>query len=440
MAKFLSLVLAVCLLLTLTGCPTSFAESGDWTTRDVTITFYHGNSEESEKTIVTSAAFREMVNIFKAKYPNVTINETIIPTNYNELMLQYAAADALPMMFSHLYASLDYYAGGELTADITDYVDPNVYIDKLASCTYNGRIHGLNMKYSDYNLLYYNEAMLKEATGSTEFPKTLDEFLALDEYFAPKGISLIANGNKGKWMSMNLFINSIGYELCGKEWMNSMIMNEDKHSYTDDCFVDTLKIVGPLSKYFIKDYNSVDGQAAIGYYMEGDAFTYCSGGWATSTLLKYSESHPEIVDNTRCALWPSMSGKDEDRYLVYAATETYAINSKLDPKSDEFQACMALMKQICSEDYATYCAERGTTAPIAVPDIDVSSQHPMIQDFIKIHNYGYPGAFALFTYLNTNVSAIMQADLQLLFDGSLTPEQMAADCQDAQQQYMDSKY
>lgn len=438
MKKLFSILLVICLLIPIM---VSLAEDGDWTTRPVTITFYHGNSEESEKTIVTSAAFREMVNIFKEKYPNVTIEETIIPTNYNELMLQYAAADALPMMFSHLYASLDYYAGGELTADITDYVDPNLYIDKLASCSYNGRIHGLNMKYSDYNLLYYNEAMLEEATGSKEFPKTLDELLALNDYFEPKGIALIANGNKGKWMSMNTFINSIGYELCGAEWMDNIIMtDENKYHYTDECFLETLRKVAPLSKYFMKDYNSVDGQAALGFYAEGNAFCYPSGGWATSTLVKYAETNPEVIDHTRCALWPSISGKEEDNYLVYAATETYAINSKLDPQSDEFQACLALLKQICSEDYALYCAERGTTAPIVAPDTDLSSQHQMIQDFIAIHNAGHPGALALYTYLNTNVSAVMQADLQLLFDGSMTVEQMAADCEEAQQEYLANKY
>jgi len=413
-------------------------DAEDWTKEPITINFLHGHSEEAEKTIVTSAAFREMVEIFKKKYPNVTINETVNSNDYNANILKLAAADNLPDVFSFLYSQLDTMAGGGVVQDITDDVDPEIYIDKLAGATYtDGRIYGLNMKFTDYNIVYYNEKMLKEA-GLTEFPKTLDELLALDKYFDAKGIDLISLGNKGQWFAMNHFVNPIVYELCGPEWTESMINNEGKFKYTDENFIKALEYVKRLAPVFNSDYNSQDDVWAVGWYCQGKSFCHVSGGWATNTILLHKDENPEVVDNTRSAIWPSISGKEEDTYLVYASTETYGMNHKIEKGSPKYQACLALIKQLASKDYAEYCATRGTTAPIAV-NVDVSSLHPMIQDFMGIHNHGYPAARAFFTYLNNPVNTKMRANTQMLLAGTMTPEQMAKELQAAQDEYMASK-
>ncbi len=412
--------------------------SNDWTKEPVTIDFVHGNSEEAEKTIVTSAAFREMINMFKEKYPNVTVNETANSNDYNSYILQLAAADNLPDVFSFLYSNLDTMAGGGLAADVTDYVEPDKYIDKLAGCTYNdGKIYGLNMKFTDYNIVYYNDKMLKEA-GLTEFPKTLDELLALDKYFDAKGIDLISLGNKGQWFAMNHFVNPIVYEVCGKDWADKMVNNDSSVKYTDENFIKALQYVQKLTPVFNADFNSQDDVWGVGWYSQGKAFCHVSGGWATNTILLHKDENKEVVDNTKAAIWPSISGKEEDTYLVYASTETYAINSKIDKNSAKFKACMELISQLASPDYAKFCAEKGTTAPIAV-DADYSSLHPMIQDFMAIHTHGYPTAKAFFTYLNNGVNTKMRADTQTLLSGTMTPEQMAKDLQDAQDEYLATK-
>lgn len=407
----------------------------DWTKEPITIDFIHGHSEEAEKTIVTSTAFREMVNIFKKNYPNVTINETVNSNDYNANILKLAAADNLPDVFSFLYSQLDTMAGGGVVQDITGDVDPDIYIDKLAGATYtDGKIYGLNMKFTDYNIVYYNEKMLNEA-GLTEFPKTLEELLALDKYFDAKGIDLISLGNKGQWFAMNHFVNPIVYEICGPEWTESMINNDGKNKYTDESFIKALEYVKKLTPVFNTDYNSQDDVWAVGWYCQGKSFCHVSGGWATNTILLHQEENPEVVDNTKSAIWPSISGKEEDTHLVYASTETYGMNHKIDKNSPKYQACLALMKQLASKEYAEFCAMKGTTAPIAV-DVDVSSLHPMIQDFMGIHNYGYPPARAFFTYLNNQVNTKMRANTQTLLTGTMTPEQMAKDLQTAQEEYI----
>lgn len=422
---------------TTTKQPDTAAES-DWTKEKITINFIHGHSEEAEKTILTSTAFREMINIYKQKYPNVTINETPNATDYNDNILKLAAAENLPDVFSFLFSQYDTIVGGGQVQDITDYVDRDLYIDKLAGCTYtDGRIYGLNMKFTDYNIVYYNDKMLKEA-GLSEFPKSLDELLALDKYFDAKGIDLISLGNKGQWFAMNHYLNPIVYEVCGAEWAESMINNEGKYKYTDEKFIEALKYVQKLAPVFNSDYNSQDDVWAVGWYCQGNSFCHVSGSWATNTILLYKDENPEVVDNTKAAIWPSISGKEEDTYIVYASTETYGINKKIDKNSPKFQACLALIKQLASTDYAEFCAKKGSTAPIAV-ETDVASLHPLLQDFMSVHNYGYPKARAFFTYLNNSVNTKMRADLQSLLAGTMTPEQMAMDLQAAQDEYMATK-
>lgn len=415
------------------------SDGGSWEDKEITITMMHANTEESEKSVVTSAAFRQMINEFKEEHPNVTIDETIISDGYDTTMLQYAAADDLPMVFRFLYANLDTIAGGGLAADIREDVDPEMYIDKLESCTYkDGGIYGLNMKFTDYNLVYYNETMLKEATGSTEFPKTWEEYLALDEYFDSKGIDLISLGNEWKWFAVVAFLNPLIREFCGDEFLEEMIAGTGAYSWDCEEFIRAVEEAAKVAPVCNADFNSLDDMSSIGDYCAGKSFSTCYGGWVTSTIGLYAEEYPDVVNNTRVALVPSYGGTEEDSSVVFASTETYGINSKV--TGDEYEACLALIQKLASKDYAIYNAERGNTAPeiVDMSTVDLSDALPMVQDFMEIHNAGHNTVKSVFTYLPTAINDQLLSDFQLVLAGSMTAEEMAKDLQSYQETYESS--
>ena len=121
--------------------------------------------------------------------------------------------------------------------------------------------------------------------------------------------------------------------------------------------------------------------------------------------------------------------------MVFASTETYGISSKVE--GDEFQACLALIQQLASEDYAIYNAERGNTAPVSVDlsKVDLSDALPMIQDFMNVHNAGYTPVKSVFTYLPTAINDQLLADFQLVLAGNMTAQQMAEDLDSYQKNY-----
>ncbi len=406
------------------------SENSDWTTKKVTLTFLHGHTDEGVAKVITSKGFRTMVDKFIAEHPNVTIEEQK-NSDLGPLLLQQAAANNLPDVIQTTYGQMPATAGTGQLADITDLVDPNMYIGKLFSETWDGKIYGLAMKGTEYNLLWYNSNMLKEA-GLDEFPTKMDDLLALDKYFDAKGIDLIALGNNVAWYTPACLFGPIFYEKLGLEKGQSLVLSDGTVKWTDPAVIEAMSWLPKIAATCNEDFNQQDDIWAAGWYAQGKAFCYPGGSWVASTIKTFENDYPDVVAATRCALVPSISGEKANTYIMAAEAEGYSINSRLKRGTPEFDAAFALISQICSKDYAEMMAENGTiSAPISDKKVDTSSFPQMTQDFIAIHNAGYTSALTLQSYIDVSVFNALTPELQTIMGGTNTPEQAAANVQAA---------
>lgn len=430
MKRFLACILACVLLL---GSVGALAE--DWTTKGITLTFIHDHTDDSVEKVVSSTGFRAMVDKYKADHPNVILEE-LKTSDLTTQIMQQASADNLMDVVRLSYGLMPITAGAGQLVDLTDMVDPSEYFDNCFAATYNGRIYALPMRGSEYNYLYYNEEMLKEATGSTEFPKTMAEFLALDEYFDAKGIDLIALGNKVAWWTPGLIVTPLLHEYCGPEKARSLILSEGKYAWTDEDVVSAFEWLPKIAATCNADFNQQDDIWAAGWYAQGKAFCYPCGSWGGNTMNTFKNDFPETIAATRCTIIPSVSGKKEDTYISGSAGDSYGISAKLQPGTPEFDAAFALIRQICSKEYADFMIANGSiAAPLSDTVVDTSNFPAMVQDFLALHNGGYPNALAMQNFIESSVFNVMNANLALVMAGEMSVTDMLIKVEKADQEY-----
>ena len=95
--------------------------------KPITLTIIHEHSAEAAQRIVSSAGFVAMLDKYKADYPWMKLEETMISNaDFGDKFLAAAAANELPDICYVKYNRLSNLAGNKLVADITDYVDPSM--------------------------------------------------------------------------------------------------------------------------------------------------------------------------------------------------------------------------------------------------------------------------------------------------------------------------
>lgn len=395
---------------------------------EVTISILHEHSAEAAENIVSSAGFRAMLDKYQEEHPWVHLEETTVSNS--EILNKYLAliaADELPDVTYVKYTWLENMVENNMLVDLTEYVNPDDYVDGLYSVTYDGKVWGMPNKHSAYNLILYNKKMWKEA-GYDTFPATMEEFIKAGEVFKEKGITAVSFGNTAKWNAVSYFTSPLLYDYCGKEWVESMIAQDGKAKWTDDCFIQAMEELQKMSILFNEDFNMQDDMWAMGWYMQGNAAAHAVGTWGIDTAKNMSEEYKDVWDNTGVAILPASNGANPT--LVSAVGAAVGVSSKLE--GAEREAAIELVKQISSQDYARFMSERASTTPVKT-DLDFTGKGPQYEEFAEVLNTPDSG-LNFNDYFNQGIANLMQAETQSLLAGNNTPEEMAQKLQAFQDQ------
>ncbi len=424
MKRLFALLLAALTLWSLTA----MAAGEDWTTREVTLTFIHEHTEENAKAVTSSQMFRRCMEEFMALYPNVTIEETALgSTDASQKLSVLAATDNLPdivYLYNNLFASV---VGEGMLADLTGILDPAAFRDGLSTFSHEGKVYGIPVKYSTYGYMYYNAQMWAEA-GYDQFPSTWGELLeaAQNPYFADRGITpvIFANMADGTW-GVYLYLNPILYEVCGEEWVNSIIANDGAAKFTDACFIEALHKLESLKPMWNVDFNALTDQPAVAEYAKGKAAAHLSGPWVVTQLKSLEEEYPGILDKTRIAKTPSFDG--EHASVGYAIPQGLGISARV-VGTDRYEAAVAFLQYMGSSAYSQYMADAGEMGPVIVQASEEAQFLPMQQDSFDVLNSvdNYPELLPLFSA--ATASAYKSATMSFL-SGAITAEECAAEIQ-----------
>jgi len=224
-----------------------------------------------------------------------------------------------------------------------------------------------------------------------------------------------------KWFAVSNFASSLLYDYCGKEWVESMLACESKYKWTDDSFVQAMTKFQEMSVLFNNDFNMQDDIWAAGWYMQGNAASHAVGSWGINTCLNMKDEYPEVWENTRVVVVPPANNASP--ILISACGGmSIGVNSKLSGAA--FDAAVQLCQQISSKDYAKFMADRGTIAPVKI-EIDFTGRGIPFEDFADILNNTDNIGLNFNDYFSQTLSTVWQEEIQNLFAGTITPQDVA---------------
>lgn len=382
----------------------------------------------------TSAAFWSAANKFAEANPGVTVNYQFTDSdNYEEKLTTLMAGDELPDVFLTKGDMLGTLADAGLIQPLDQYVQADAewaasYADgAFSDCTYNDTKWGIPFQMQANCIGVYNEAIFKEC-GIEGWPETWDELLAACEKIKAKGYTPIAMGNKDKWLAESAVFNTFAYKYVDGAWFDSLKNNQGA-KFTDPSFVQALTDFKAIADkgYLNSDVNSINQDEMYALYYNKKAAMFFNGAWSIGTVI--SNAPKDVLDSTHLGLMPAVTGQSGTKENTAAgAGWNYVMKAGLE--GDNQKAALAFLKQVTTGEYADEALVNGFfSAAKASGKVDESQLQPLFAEyseleatmnFLPIFDCQLPAEIG---------SGVLFDDTQQLIAGTLTPEDMAADCQ-----------
>jgi len=300
MKRFLGLMMALIMVLSLTGCNSGTtketkatetggtdtqAETGDTASSDepVTLTVLAGQS-------TTDAGIEDLIDAALAeKYPNITLEWECVDwgNDFQPKMQQYMQSGMPDIMIGKAQDIATYATQGLLAEIDQEYLD-KVQDAALENVTIDGKTYGLVYN-ALYQGVYYNKTMFAE--NGWEVPETLDELQAIIDDCNEKGITPFAShmvdtwsiGNVTMQFAMNDVFNTV------PDWGDQFRAGEV--SFTDSEIMQTaykyneLIYQNTFAETFSLQQTDCDAKMVM-----GEAAMKVSGSWSIQNFLDIDEN------------------------------------------------------------------------------------------------------------------------------------------------------
>lgn len=420
------IVLLLAIVLVIAACSgkgkESSSESKGGNSEKVELTFWNSWTEPSPQNEASS----RQIEKFMKENPNIIIKQEKIPHDQfkvkvktqaagkqlPDLVQVWPGAELKPLVSGGLLHNID---------DILDHWDELIPKGQLGDYQIDGKQYAIPASLTPTSLVYFDKDMLAEA-GYEEFPKTYEEFKTLINTLNEEKVIPIALGNKAQWLMQSSYISTIGDRLTGDDFLSAVLETGEK-KFTDEKFIEALYVIKELAdiKAFNEDFNSIDNTQHRDLFILGDAAMMIDGIWSLGPIL---ESVPD--KNIGIALFPEVKGGNGDASAVSAVTGTgIGINSELEGK--ELEAAKKFLKGFYTEEYYENLMKADL---VVVADIEVPSEiSPALKEVAQLTSEKIVPVYD--AVLPTEITDIINAGLQELTIGTITPEQLAEKMQHA---------
>lgn len=404
-----------------------------------TLTVMHFSTSEESQGNGGSDGFRTMIANWKTAHPDVTLEENVLANDdYKTQIATLAAANDLPDVFLLQGMNTIAWADQGLVLDMTDYIKESPYYDQYNTAyftpftTADGKIYGLPVLTGGTCTV----VMYDKRVWGDEFPSTWADVEAKAADIVAGGKTPIAFGNSGQWQANSCFLSTLADRYTGPDWYLSMI-NKEGAAFTDAEFVAALDETQRLfteTNIFNKDFNAINNEDAREYYISGDATAFIGGNWDVSYVgATLKEAGDELYENTGFAVLPQSADATHQRNsqnigLGYAV----AINPAVASDPAKLAAALDFAYYVTGPDFSAFVAENYALGGLTeAPEVDWSKFDAWDVDF---YNFSYVDTEACEiydSYLSGAVWSALNQDLQSMMNGSLTPDEVAANAQAA---------
>lgn len=438
MKKTLAAILAGAMALSLTACGGSSdsADSAAGEDGKITLSMLHFYTDEEAKTNLETQAYVNSMNTYIEEHPDINFDiQTMSHNDYPVKIQALSAADELPDVFIVKGSWVENFVNNEQLADLTEYKDTVEWADDFYdgvfdSCTIDGKIYGVPNQFPAPTSMVFYDSELWAQAGYSTFPETWEEVEEASAKFKEQGIeTTVALGNKEQWNYESCWFSTLADRYTGTDWMNNILARDGSAKFTDEDFVSALKFTADLGASGIlnPDYNSITGQQANDLFIQGKAASVITGNWDISYFLTNADE--SFTDRIKIAALPQPAGaeKGEKGSMSSSSGWFVAVNSKLE--GEKLEAALDFAFSIAGPEFSKNNAElQGGLSPVKY-EFDTSTLPQLRQDYIAIAAE-VPPAPVYDVVLSTEIVDVLNAGLQGVLDGTVSPEDLAQQVQD----------
>ncbi|MDO5399962.1 MAG: extracellular solute-binding protein [Eubacteriales bacterium] len=337
MKKIFAMVLALVLLVSMTGCgaapaaPEAKSEDGG----QVTLRLF---SNLPDRKNGQGLVEQTIIDEYMKENPNVTIEvETLDEEAYKTKFKAYSM-EGMPDVVSiwgqpsFLDEVLD--AGVLAELNEADYTDYGFVSGSLEGFKKDGKLYGLPRN-TDVAGFYYNQKLFQD--NGWEVPTTYDELLTLAGTIQAAGITPLAMDGGDGW-PMAIYLSDILFKLTG-DYAGLVSQAVSTGDFSDPAFVQAAELLKKTADagLFQTGYDSQDYGTAMNLFTNGQAAMFYMGSWEASMALN-QDIPEEVRKNIRVFTMPVIEGgKGGAQDIAAWNGGGYAVSASSEVKDEAIQ-------------------------------------------------------------------------------------------------------
>ncbi|WP_376747992.1 ABC transporter substrate-binding protein [Lysinibacillus boronitolerans] len=411
------LLLLLLLVVGLVGCNTNEKITTSATpdneekpkTEEVSLTIGSWRTEDVAK-------YEKVIALFNEQHPDIHVSfNPTKNTEYNTVLNTALQAGEGPDIF-HLRP----YAAGLKLAE-AGYVEKinglnglSVFPEEAlkASRDDQGNQYGVPINLSSTQF-FYNKKIFKD--NNLEIPTTWDEFMALNDQLLEKGITPIAMGTKEGWL-LSLLHGIVGPAVYGGNDFYQAVLGGEK-DFTDAKFIESIQVMNDLKKYFPANSEGLGMDDIRTLFALEDAAMFPLGSWEIPVVL---EMNPDLD----LGYFPIPS-KEGNKTVTTWVDGSFAINAN----SKNKEAAKAFLEFLTTKEFGELFVKEFSMIS-AIPGI--TSDDVLLNDIShSTANEATPYMWVTnFTGGDPTTKSLLESELQGMYLGQVTPEEVAAKIQE----------
>ncbi len=362
------------------------------------------------------AGYTEVFNDFTKANPDIHVKFEAFPAeNYNTIAsTALAGGKGGDVLQARAYGGLEQFAKSGYYLKLDAKIVPelaNFPAEALAaeSLRADGGVYAV--PYASQTLgIFINKDIFAKA-GIAE-PATWAEFLAACKTLKEKGITPIANGTATAWMD-EVFTGIFTNPFLGPQFFADI--QSGKATFSDPRYVSALGHLLELRDYFPQGYTGVDYATGQQLFVTGRAAMFVGGSFEISNFRK---QNPKLAMGF---IAPPAPVAGAPRYVAKFFDGGYAVNAKSPNQADAIK----LVRFMGTPEFGNKFSKLlGNVSPIK----GVAVEDPLLADVAKLNQVTLPYIMAVYFRFNTPTgSELLQAGVQKMLGGTVTPEQVGAD-------------
>lgn len=395
------------------------------------ITFWHIQVTGTGPELIQQAVDRYM-----ADNPDVEVEVVPMQNDPYKTRIRTAmgAGDAPCVFMSWGGGPLYEYVQSEQVLDLTPYMMEDDYYTRflpasLSNVTFDEKIWGVPVENTAVAVIFYNKQIFEDY--GLEVPATWDELLEVAQTLIDNGIAPFSLANKTKWTSSMYYMYLVD-RLGGPEVFASAA-NRTGGSFEDPVFVQAGEMVQQLVEMggFNEGFNGLDydtGQGRMLMYANQAAMELM-GSWEASNFL--AENEEFFNDALGVFPFPAVEGGagDPSNVVGTVGDNYYHIAPTCEYPDEAFE----MLQYLIDDESVALRVEAGRIPPVVgVADM---IEDPMLSQIMDIVENAASVQLWYDQYLPPELGEVHKDVMQALFGLEITPEQAAAQHEEAVAEY-----